>query len=196
MQCPAKELLGTASRNFITDTNMLGSKVVRRCSSCSTTMVSNECVDVTFQDEQGESPPCRRFLDFDYCHQQVVLKYAGTHSCLVGPKIKPMDVNVVRTYFKNNPSSTPVMFRHFIISEALKNNDNVTEVSIQYADLTKIRNIQAQLKKEINPDGTGLAYLETFAASLKSNDTISDEFLLEVERDPFEMIVLSSIERL
>ena len=25
MQCPAKELLGTASRNFIRDTNMLGS---------------------------------------------------------------------------------------------------------------------------------------------------------------------------
>ena len=40
----------------------------------------------------------------------------------------------------------------------MKENQNINEVAMQYGDLTKIKIIHAQLKKEKDPDGSGLTY--------------------------------------
>ena len=64
--------------------------------SCSYKMELFKCCDTTLINEQGSSPQCRRILDFDYCHNVIIIKYAGEHSCFVGPNVKPMDIQLVR----------------------------------------------------------------------------------------------------
>ena len=88
----------------------------------------------------------------------MMIKYAGEHSCFVGPNVKPMDIQLVRQYFESNPSGTPEWFRDFVITQAMNENQNINEVAMQYANLTKIKIIHAQLKKEKDPDGSGLTY--------------------------------------
>ena len=154
-----------------------------------------KCCDRTLINEQGSSPPCRRILDFDYCHNVMIIKYAGEHSCFVGPNVKAMDIQLVRKYFESNPSGTPEEFRDFVITQAMNENKNINEVAMQYADLTKIKNIHAQLKKEKDPDGSGFTYLENFAISLKTNKSINDDYLLFVDKES-KMIVITSEERL
>ena len=45
----------------------------------------------------------------------------------------------------------------------MNKNEDVEEVALQYADTIKIRNIQAAQRKENDPDGSGLNYLQTFS---------------------------------
>ena len=105
-KCSARELFGTASHSFTKTSVDEGSEKV--CTSCSSQMELIECVDKTISDDNGCHPPCRRFLDIDMCHARLHVYYVGTHSCSVGPQIKPMDECIVREYFRNHPSGTPV----------------------------------------------------------------------------------------
>ena len=189
--CSAKELFGCASQNYTRSADKVGNKTIRKCTSCETEMEHVKCVDKSIQDSRGESPPCRRILDFDYCHDKLTVKYAGEHACVVGPRIQPMDIEYVRTYFKNHPSSTPAGFKDYVIAEAINKKENVDEVALQYADINKIRNIQAAQRKENDPDGSGLNYLERLAVSLGSSNNIKDDYLLEVSRNPVMLIVSS-----
>ena len=189
--CSARELFGCASQNYTKSADKVGIKTIRKCTSCEAEMEHIKCVDKSIQDRSGESPPCRRILDFDYCHDKLTVKYAGEHACVVGPRIQPMDIEYVRTYFKNHPSSTPAGFKDFVIAEAINKKENVDEVALQYADINKIRNIQAAQRKENDPDGSGLNYLERLAVSLGTSNNIKDEYLLEVSRNPVMLIVSS-----
>ena len=156
-----------------------------------------KCEDRSISNAEGAFPPCRRIIDYDFCHSLLSLKYAAEHSCTIGSniKLKAMDVDYVRKYFETNPSGTPAGFRDFAINQAMNENANVNEIAMQYADLVKIKNIQAQLKKEKNPDGSGMTYLEQLAKSLINNKNIDDKFLLEVDRNT-GLIALSSEERM
>ena len=187
--CSARELFGAASQNFTKHTDKIQNKVTRSCSSCNQEMVRVYCHDISIQDKEGKSPPCRRIIDLDYCHNVLTVKYAGEHSCVVKPKVKPMDVDFVKSYFKNHPSSTPDNFKDFAINEAMNKNENVEEVALQYADTIKIRNIQAAQRKENDPDGSGLNYLQKLSVSLKNNGSINDPYLLEVCKDPVRMLM-------
>ena len=159
-------------------------------------MQSVQCTDKSLQDENGNSPPCRRILDFDYCHDKLTVKYAGEHSCSIGLKIKPMNLEEVKNYFRNHPSSTPAMFKDYIIAEALNSSADLEEVALQYADISKIRNIQALVRRENDPDGSGLNYLERLRFSLHNSLTIEDPYLLEIFKEPKLMLMLSSNERM
>ena len=77
----------------------------------------------------------------------MMIKYAGEHSCFVGPNVKPMDIQLVRKYFESNPSGTPEWFRDFVITQAMNENQNINEVAMQYADLTKIYILNSRKKR-------------------------------------------------
>lgn len=192
--CQGKELFGEAPRSCSSTINNEGSKIFK-CTSCSNEMELVQCCDKTLLNDEGASPPCRRIIDFDYCHNVLWIKYAGEHSCSVGPNVKPMDSQVVRKYFEDYPSGTPEEFRDFVITQAINHKLNVKEVALQYADLIKIKNIQMQLKKERDPDGTGMLYLQQMAMSLSNNESINDKFLLTVDKDS-GLICMTSEERM
>ena len=49
---------------------------------------------------------------------------------------------------------------------------DVNEVSLQYADINKIRQVMLKWKKSFNPDGTGIGYIRKLAQSFTT--TIGD----------------------
>ena len=194
--CSAKELFGSASQNFKKANDNLRKKKLRLCTSCDAVMELVQCCDLSLKDENGNSPPCRRILDFDYCHDKLTVRYAGEHSCSIGLKIKPMDGEEVKKFFRNHPSNTPAMFKDYIIAEAINSGADVEEVALQYADINKIRNIQSSVRRENDPDGSGFNYLERLGLALRSSLTIEDPYLLEIFKEPKLMIMLSSNERM
>ena len=190
--CSARKLFSKPSQTF-RKVNKLDTKVPIKCSSCDSDMMYVECLDKTIKDKNGNSPKARRYLDFDLCHGKLIVKYVGSHTCNVQRKVLPMDVEYVKKYFQENPGSTAARFKDFAIANAIHSGKDIEEVSLQYADLNKIRQIMIKEKKLVDPDGTGIGYLKGFSESLGAK--IKDSNLLTVIEDPV-MFIVSSDERM
>ena len=191
--CSARKLFNKPSRNFIKKADKSNRVVKLCCSSCDAEMKHQTCLDITVQDKSGIHPKARRYLDFDQCHNTLIMKYVGTHTCLTPQKIAPMDETLVKQFFLENPSSTAARFKDYAIKKALHEGQDITEVSMQYADINKIRMIMMKQKKTMNPDGSGLGFLKKFGESLGT--TAGDKYLLSVFEDP-KMVLVSSSERM
>ena len=191
LNCSARKLFATPTQTYAGAKS--DGKVENRCSSCDQVMSYIQCLDETLHDKNGCSPKSRRYLDFDFCHKRILVKYVGTHTCKISRKVLPMNTDFVLKYFKANPGSSASNFKDFAISHAISEDKNIEEVSLQYADLTKIKQILIKSKKIINPDGSGSAFLKGFGESLK--EKLGDPYLLNVSENPF-MIIVSSKERI
>ena len=188
--CSARKLFSKPTQSLVKDKNK---SVVNKCRACDQKMTYFQCKDYTIKDRKGQSPHARRYLDIDYCHSKITIKYVGTHTCRTAPKVLPMDVEYIQKYFKDNPSSTASRFKDFVIANAISEGKDIEEVSFQYADLNKIRQIMMKTKRLVDPDGSGLVFLKRFAESLK--DQLGDEYLLTITENP-QMFIISSLERI
>ena len=192
-KCTARKLFGKPSRIYVKKVDKITQSVKFNCSSCDSSMEHKVCLDLTMRDKNDFSPKARRYLDFDYCHGTLSVKYVGTHSCLPTSKVRPMDDELIKQYYLENPGSTAARFRDYVIKRALHNGEDVNEVSLQYADINKIRQVMLKWKKSFNPDGTGIGYIRKLAQSFTT--TIGDKYLLSTFEEP-KMIIVSSSERL
>ena len=192
--CSALRLFSKPFKLFVKDYKKFrDTENEKKCSSCNQTMTYFQCIDHSIQDKNGRSPQARRYLDFDWCHSILTVKYVGSHTCVVARKLAPMDEQFVQKYFTDNPSSTAARFKDFAIANAISEGKNVEEVSLQYADLTKIRQIMMKTKKVQDPDGTGTVYLQQFGESL--GNQFNDPYLLTITENP-RMFIISSKERM
>ena len=67
-----------------------------KCYSCDTVMQYNYCKDETIRNNDGQSPTCRRYLDFDYCHEKLTVK--GSSQILSGCIYRKFSPNNQRNY--------------------------------------------------------------------------------------------------
>ena len=191
--CSARKLFSKPSQNYVKNVDTILDKKEVRCSSCNHEMVYVQCQDETIRDKYKQNPRSRRYLDFDFCHEVLWVKYVGTHSCKVQTKVPPMDVEFVKSYFKQNPGCTAATFKDYAINKAYNEDQDVEMIAMQYADLDKIRHIMVKQKKTIDPDGTGIGYLKGFSLSVA--DKLKDKYLLTVVDEP-KMVIISSEERM
>ena len=192
--CSARRLFSRPTQSIVKDKrHNTEDEKEYKCSSCDEKMKYFQCIDYTIKDKLGRSPQARRYLDFDWCHLNLSIKYVGTHTCCIGRKVLAMDVQFVKKYFKDNPSSTASRFKDWVIANAISEGKNIEEVSLQYADLSKIRQIMLKTKKVQDPDGTGIVFLRHFAESL--GNKLNDKYLLTVTESPL-MFIVSSKERI
>ena len=159
IDCTAKQLFGQPSRLCVKKDSK---SLILVCSSCNAEMIHMVCKDTSIEDPNGNHPVARRYLDFDMCHNTLTVRYVGTHSCLPLPFVPQMDEEFIKKYFLENPASTVARFKDFVIKKALNDGQDVSSVSLQYADDNKIRQIMMRHKKATNPDGSGFGFLTKF----------------------------------
>ena len=96
--CSAKKLFDKPPKKKVKQN--LGKEVpIVKCGSCGGEMTYITCIDSTNADKNGRYPRSRRYLDFDYCHSRLLVKYVGTHTCLVSREVPPVDLEVVKKLF-------------------------------------------------------------------------------------------------